>query len=238
MKGKLVLCFIVAVIWSGLVVAGPAQGGKPVDTTIYLTTTVHDFDLSGAELLERSDDYNGTDQATYSNALNAGVASIINSAGVWHLDLFNQKQGVRTLWITPNDVYNSSASSVPGAAYYWKNVETYSACRDQNGNIVPFQNVLTSSGNCSMGVDFNSNGVVYKLFMGPALPGPGPATGLVTVTCNSVSGSQCVSWTIVPNMNAPNVTVANLYSYTGGRKSPWVFIGQYYNTFRIDSTKP
>ncbi len=238
MRRSLAMWVMVVGIVVGLVIPGNAQAGKPTSTNIYLTTVVHDFSLSGTELLERSDDYNGTDQATYGNSLNAGVSSIINSSGIWHLDLYGQKTGVRTLWITPNDVYSSSASSVPGAAYYWKNVETYSGCRDQSGNIVPFQNVVTSSGNCSMGVDFNFNGIVYKLFMGPALPGPGPATGLVTVTCNSVSGSQCVSWTIVPNMSAANATVANLYSYTGGSKSPWVYIGQYYNTFRIDSTNP
>ena len=66
---------------------------------------------------------------------------------------------------------------MPGAAYYWKNVQTYSACRDQNGNIVPFQNVLTSSGNCSMGVDFNWNGTVYKLFMVPVYPDPARPRG-------------------------------------------------------------
>ena len=237
MKGKFAVSGAVALIFFGVVVAGPAKGGKPVDPNIYLTTTVHDFDLSGAELLERSDDYNGTDQAVYSNALNPGVAAMINVAGVWHLDLFNQRTGVRTLWITPNDVYNSTATSAPTAAYYWKSVETYSACRDQNGNIVPFQNVVTSSDNCSMGVDFNFNGGVYKLFMGPSLPGPGPATGVVTVTCNSTSGGQCVNWTIVPDTNAPNANVANLYA-AGGSKNPWVFIGQYYNSFRITSTKP
>ena len=47
-----------------------------------------------------------------------------------------------------------------------------------------------------------------------------------------------VSWTIAPNMGAANATVADLYSYTGGPRSPWVFIGQYYNTFRIDATNP
>jgi hypothetical protein len=217
---------------------GSKGGGGSTSTTIYLTTVVHDFALDGTELLERSDDWNGTGQATYSNALNAGVTAVINSSGIWHLDLLKQSTGIRTLWITPNDVYNSSAASVPGAAYYWQSVETYSGCQDANGNTVPIQNVVTSSGNCSMGVDFGYNGVTYKLFMGPVLPGPGPATGLVTVTCNSASGGQCVSWTIVPNMAAPNPEVANLYSYTGGPKSPWVFIGQYYNTFRIDSTNP
>ena len=186
----------------------------------------------------RSDNYNGTEQATYTAALNTGVNSFIDSAGEWFLELYSQKLGVRTLWITPNDVYNSTASTVPGAAYYWKNVEVSSKCRDQNLNAVPFQNILTSSNNCSLDLDFNFGGTVYKLVMSPVLPGPGPATGLVTVTCNKVSGAQCVSWTMAPDMAAPNAAIGNLYSYTGGVKSPWVFIGQYYNTFRIDATNP
>lgn len=77
--------------------------------------------------------------------------------------------------------------------------------------------------------------------MSPVLRNPGdPATGLVTVTCNLVSSNQCVSWTITPNTSAraPSPTVGNLYSYTGTVKQPWVFIGQYYDTFRIDVTKP
>src|SRR5262249_49460314 len=142
------------------------------------------------------------------------------------------------LWLTPDDAINSSQPPGQPPGYYWENVEVYSACRDQNLNIVPFQNILTASNNCSLGVDFNSGGTVYKLIMSPQLPAPGPATGLATVTCNSVSGGQCVNWTIVPNMTAPNATVANLYSYTGGRTSPWVFIGQYYNTFRVNVTNP
>jgi len=44
---------------------------------------------------------------------------------------------------------------------------------------------------------------------------------------------------IVPNAGAPNADVANLYRYSSkGRTATWVFIGQYYNTFRIDVTNP
>ncbi len=121
---------------------------------------------------------------------------------------------------------------------------------DQNGNIVPLANVVTSSGNCKLGTNFNSGGTLYKLLMSPfpfsgagdgtpTCPPTGcPATGFATVTCNKVSNSQCVSWTIMPYTNAPNANGANLYSYTGTRKGPWVFIGQYYNTYRIDVTNP
>lgn len=100
---------------------------------------------------------------------------------------------------------------------------------------------MTSSGNCSLDLDLGYQGVVYKLLLSPVLRNPGdPATGLVTVTCNQVNNNQCVSWTLTPNTSAgaPSPTVANLYSYTGTRSNPWVFIGQYYDTFRIDVTNP
>jgi hypothetical protein len=61
---------------------------------------------------------------------------------------------------------------------------------------------------------------------------------VATVTCNKVSNSQCVNWAIVPSINAPNAEVANLYSYTGTSKSPWVFFGQYNNTFRVGVANP
>lgn len=62
---------------------------------------------------------------------------------------------------------------------------------------------------------------------------------MVAVTCNQVSNNQCVSWSIVPNANAPNANVANLYWYSSkGKNSTWVFVGQYCNTFRIDVTNP
>ena len=91
-------------------------------------------------------------------------------------------------------------------------------------------------------LDFNANGTKYKLRMGPGCSGcagvPAPTTfGFVTVTCNSVSNNQCVSWTLTPNMTPSSTnppTVANLYYYAKGGKL--TFIGQYYMTFRIDAS--
>jgi hypothetical protein len=223
-------------------IPGGAKAGK-TSTFTNVTTIVHDYDASGAQVLNRSDDYNGSGEATYS-AKDTNVSSFIDSAGEWFLDLYGQntRQTVlRQLYVTPNDVYNSRALSVPPAGLYWQNIELSGNCWDQNLNRVPFENVVTSSGNCSLGLDFGYKGTVYKLLMSPVLKNPGdPATGLVTVTCNSVSSNQCVSWTITPNTSAgaPSPTVANLYSYTGGPKLPWVFIGQYYDTFRIHVTNP
>lgn len=204
-----------------------------------VTTVVHDSDSAGTELLMRSDDYEGSGQATY-------TSTIVNG----ELDLSLLNQSLRTLWITPNDPVGSQPVGPP-AGYYFQGVQSLSRCFDQNGNTVPLENVLTSSGNCKLGVNFESDGTLYKLLMSPfpfsasgdgtpTCPSAGcPATGAVTVICNKVSNGQCVSWTISPNENSPNPNVANFYWYhSQGRNATWVFIGQYYNTFRIDVTNP
>ena len=223
---------------------GKASGGK----TSYeepVTTVVFDYDLTGALLLMRSDDYNGSGQATYTTAKASKgpgnvVTSQITTDGQWLLAL--SEQSGRTLWITPNQAIDNSQPAVPPAGYYVIQ-KTYSVCRDQSDNIVPFPNLVNGSGNCSLAVNFFYGGILYKLLMRPGeldgtlCPlGGCPATGLAKVTCNAVSNNQCVNWTITPNADAPRVGVANLYSYTGPRGSEWVFIGQYYNTFRINAS--
>ena len=221
-----------------------AKGGG-TSTTENVTTIVHDLDSTGTPLRLRSDDYNdpGLYEATYSAAQDPNLTSDIY-AGAWFLDLY--RQSTRTLYITPDDAINSSQPIGPPPALYWQDVEASSRCYDQNLNQVPFQNILTSSGNCLMIVDFYSGGIKYKLAMGPSLlqtlistPNTAPATGLVNVTCNSTSNGQCVNWTISPNTatgsnNPP--TVADLFYYAKGGKL--LFIGQYYDTFRIDITAP
>ena len=63
-------------------------------------------------------------------------------------------------------------------------------------------------------------------------------TTAVTVTCTSNS-TPCVAWTIVSNAALPNANVANLYRYYSAKGSAtWIFIGQYYNSFRIGLTNP
>jgi len=203
-----------------------------------VTTIIHDFDVSGNQLLLRSDDYQGSalGQASYSAALDPNLTSELY-CGVWYLRMYSQS--VRTVWITPNDPINSSQPPAPPAGYYSVYVEGTSHCYDQNLNLVYFNNVLTSSGNCGLNFDFGYNGVKYKISMSPSLPAPGPATGLVNVTCNVVSGGQCANWTLSPNLAASTAyppTVANLYYWAQGGKL--TFIGQYYNTFRIDLTNP
>jgi hypothetical protein len=222
--------------------------GSLIGTTISyqepVTTVVFDTDSAGGQLLLRSDDSNGTGGATYANSRT--LTSAIQSNGEWRLQWGSQS--TRALWITPNDPIGNSQPPGPAAGYYAQGIETVSVCRDQSGNIVPFENLVNGSNNCSLGVDFISGGIEYKLFMSPSgmpadsgssCPSTGcPATGLTTVTCNTVSSNQCVNWTIAPNLTAPNATVASLFSYTGTRAQPWVFIGQYRNTFRINATHP
>ena len=214
---------------------GSAQAGKS-GSVVNVTTTVHDSDSTGSQVLMRSDDYNGTGQATYSAALNANVQSYLYSNGAWYLRLYSQS--IRTLYITPNDGINNSQPQGPPAGYYWQNVEVAAACYDQNLNLVPFQNIVTSSSNCKLITDFSSNGMQYKMVMGPAALVIGPATGVVTVACNVVNSGHCVSWAITPDtaVGSPNPTVANLYGPATRNSSG--FVGQYYYTFRIDVTNP
>lgn len=206
-------------------------------TSVNVTTIFYDTDSTGAQLLLKSDDYNGSGQATYSPS---AVSTYIFSDGRYFLRLYGQS--LRTLFITPNRPINGSQAMAPPPGYYWQNVELAVACWDQNLNLVPFSNILTFSGNCEMIVDFGYNGTEYKIAMGPSgrLPAPGPPTGLVTVTCNSVNSGQCMKWTITPSTTGSSnpPSVANLYLYTGSHQTPLALVGQYYQTFRIDVTNP
>src|SRR5579862_3913183 len=87
-----------------------AANSNNTNTNTNVTTIVHDFDLSGNQLLTRSDDYNGTGQAAYTTVPGGGhqnlTSSWIQSAGGWVLDLFNQS--VRTLYVTPDNAVNFS----------------------------------------------------------------------------------------------------------------------------------
>jgi hypothetical protein len=220
----------------GFAAAAPLLPAQNVTTTVY--------DYNGAtQLLMRSDDYGTSGYATYTTQTNGGKTTILSailSDGSWRLDLYGQSTHTleRTLWITPNDPVGSEPAGPP-PNYYWQNVEVYSHCFDQTNNNVPYPNLVNGSNNCSLGVDFNYNNLVYKLVMTPNLPGPGPASGLVSVACNKVSSNQCVDWTITPNAAAPSPNVSNLYYYSSSKGSAtWIFVGQYYNNFLIHVTNP
>ncbi len=219
-------CLLLTVVTSVAWKPGSTSWQEPV------TTTVFDDDSNGGQLLMRSDDYNAGGEASYSSV--NSVTSQIDSSGAWKLYLGSQS--ARTVWITPNEPINSSQPVGPPASYYWQNVEAYSQCYDQNLNQVPFENLVNGSSNCSLGVDFSSGGTKYKLVMSPHLPASGPATGLASVACNAASNNQCVNWSITPNTASANATVANLYYYNS--RGALEFVGQYYNTFRVNATNP
>lgn len=172
-------------------IIGPVLAAQKA-TNVNVTTTVYDSS-GGVQLLLRSDNYNATDHATYTNV--NGVESHIDTSGAWKL--FLGSQSVRALYITPNVPVGSEPAGPP-PGFYWQDVEAYSQCYDQNNNQVPFENLVNGSSNCSLGVDFYAVGVKYKLVMSPHLPAAGPATGLANVVCNAVSNNQCVNWTICP----------------------------------------
>lgn len=201
-------------------------------------------------MMLRSDDFNGSGQATYTSS-----SSRTSSLGVGfvngELNLNLANQSLRTVYITPNAAIDNLQPQGPPAGYYWDGVTSRTGCFDQSGNIVPLANIVTSSGNCKLGVNFNSGGISYKLLMSPfPLSGAGdppptcpatgcPATGVVQVTCNAISNGQCVNWTIEPNAAAPHANVANLYRYYSTKGSAtWIFIGQYDNSFRIGLSNP
>jgi hypothetical protein len=206
-----------------------------------VSVTVYDYDLGGVKLFLGSDDFNGSGQASYSVA-DTNVRSNIY-CGKLFFDLYSQS--IRTLWIDPTHPLSGWPAGPP-AGYYWQNVELASSCYDANGNQVNLQNVLTSSNNCGMILDFNPNGTKYKLSMGHTCSSCPPEpylTGQLTVTClqTDSTGSSCVHWTFTPNTTASSTnapTVANLFSYTGHGQQVLVFIGQYYFTQRFEVSSP
>ena len=227
--------WLAVLLFLGTVAAVPsvAKSGGGCGT-LCATITVWDTDKNASATLMQSDDYNGTGHAVYTTT--GGVNSLFYN-GTLFLDLYSQT--TRKLYITPNDPYAPPSNPpvpIPPAEYYAQYGEMYVSCYDQNNNLVPLQNITSSSGTCRLGVDFGYNGVKYKLDMGPVQPAPGPSTSDVLVTCNTASGGVCGNWTITPNPNNSPANVANLYYYAKGGKL--TYLGQYLNTFRIDVSQP
>lgn len=221
-------CFVAAVC----AVMISEMADAKVASTFNVTITVYDTDASGAPTHIASDDYNGDGFAVYSSVNDPGTATDIFEGTKLFLDLWGQS--TRTLYVNADDpLPGSPAGPAPGK--YWQDVEFYTACWDANNNLIPLQNITTSSANCRTGVNFTSNGIKYKFDMGPNPPAPGPATGSAYVQCNTVSAGQCVNWTVTANLNGPNPRVANLYLF--GTKG-LSFLHQYYNSYRIGITKP
>jgi len=199
--------------------AGPADVG--------VTSTVYDADVSGAFLLIRSDDYNGSGFASYSpvGGVKGGLSSHVSADGAWQLYLGNQS--VRTLHLMLAD------AGLPFAnGFYSSSAEVGSRCFGQAGSSLNIQLLTAGSAfdNCSLIVDFDSGRTTYKLAMGPAFAN----TGRATVTCAAVTGAYCTSWTIAPNDTVTNARVAILTPGTGTTSLD----GQFYaSSYRITVTK-
>jgi hypothetical protein len=239
-RGTRGLCFTVllsafALISGTLANSSSGGGNDRTASSTNVTSTVFDLDTSGALLPLRSDDYNGSHDATYTSVDN--IESFIDSEGVWYLNLYRQTTGTRTVYVTPDEAVGAQPAAPP-PGYYWKNIEITSKCTDSGGNTVPFPNLVNGSSSCSLGLDFGYNGITYKLLIGRVLNTTDPTPGKANVACNVVNRSdQCVAWTITAGTGTSGL-VANLYSYTGRPSAPWVFIGQYYNSVRIEVTNP
>ena len=233
--------------WSGSLLAAAAcclmvtfAFAAPPPTYINVTSIVHDEDTAVPpnRLLMRSDDYNGSFQATYTNTGNV-TSHIAASSGGWQLLLLNQS--LRTIWLTlSRPVGNSPPAPAPDSSY-WQNVEVYSTCFDVNNQTTGLLVIPPGYANnsCNLGVDFAYGGAKYKLVMSPTISG----TGWATVSCNGGNSTgACNSWTITPNTvagsgNVP--TVANLYRFSSAKgQIVLVYLGQYYNTYRMDVTNP
>lgn len=240
--------FTIAAIAAGLIWGGncfaqaaSAKAGSGPNFLANVTTTIYDNDASNTPLLLRSDDYNGTGFATYTTVMNHNtvvIGSQIQSDGHWELDL--NGQALRTVYITPNDAVGTQPPAPPAGFYYGNVNNVKSHCFDASGNVVPLANIVNGSDNCGLGLSFVSGGTTYVLVMSQNMPAAGPNPGRARVTCNTVSNGVCVSWTITPSTTAANPNVADLFAFTGPTKTQyrWTFIGQYYNTFRIDVTNP
>lgn len=218
-----------------------ANTAKTATTYIPVTTTIHNDNAVPNDLLFRSD---GAAEATY---LDGGgkvksISSHITAGGGWQLYIGNQT--ARRVWLTLSHPLPGSPAAPAPDNYYSDSVEVYSRCWDTTNTEVAYLAIPagTSINRCTFGLDFAYNRVKYKLVMGPSIPGvtlDTTGTGWASVSCNSANVGGCNSWSIIPNAiggggNFP--TVANLYQY--GRNGTLSFIGQYYNTYRVDVTNP
>lgn len=216
------------------------QRGKPSPTptpTPDVTSTVYDTSSTGDQLLLQSDGLyvaGSPASAVYSASSSAGVISRIDSYGNsdWDLRLADSTRG---FYLTLNPVSGSGAAGLPSGPTFY-NGQLISRCFDPSGattNIYSWFNIIGANPNCAMRVNFNYLGSGYSLVMSPYQAG----TGRAEVYCNATSGASCVDWTIQPNLNVSNPTIANLSSINA-RNGKETLIGAYYLTFRVHVTAP
>jgi hypothetical protein len=224
---------LISIVAAAICLAAPfsVAGQKPVkSTSANVTTTIYDYsDASNtSQNLERSDDYNGANQASYS-AADTGVSGGVVSTVGYSLDLSSQT--TRKIFLSFSGWVSGAVQPVPDGLY---NGTVFVRCFDSSGNLLNlFQLAATGSYNaCSMHANFTSGGANYVFVMRPTTPG----TGWSTVTCTAVNAAGCSAWHVVPNLDstlAGNVpTVANLYRQ--GKNGSQTLVGSYHNTYRLD----
>jgi hypothetical protein len=194
---------------------------KPGPLFISVTSTLYDRDAGGNLLMTRSDDNPGPGFGTYTE-VNRISSHIVIETGAWQMFIGNQTERTAYLALQSNGI------PLPDG-YYSANVEIYSQCFDASNNAIGILSMTVgqSNGNCSFGMDFAVGRTKYKLAMVPTMPG----TGRALVTCNAPASGPCNDWTIVPNPDAANAGVANLYHYTNN--GGLVLDGVYSNSYSV-----
>ncbi len=198
-----------------------SRSSPPPPPTPNVTSILYDADASGAALLTRSDDFNGSTSATYTAVNN--ITSHIGADGGWQLYLGSQS--ARTVRLT----LASQGIPVPDGSYS-SNVEVYTGCYNAANAQVSLLTMAVGAvnGNCSFGVDFSSGQTKHKLVMSPNWTG----TGRAMVTCNSAAGTSCTNWTIAVNTGVANAGVANLFHYA--KNGSLVLDGVYHNSYSVN----
>lgn len=188
------------------------------------TTTVYDSDSTGTPLDLRSDDFQGSlGYATYS-ASDPNVSSSIY-CGAFFLRLYSQT--TRTLFINITNPIDASQPLAPPTGFYSQYVELANKCSDSSGNTVYLENITGSSNQCHLSLDFGYGGTKYKITMGQS------GTGLLSVSCDTVSNGQCTAWTFTNSSSGTSSNpagVAQLSYY--GKSGRLVPVGLYYFTVR------
>lgn len=227
-------------------VPATAQVGKPTPSPTpspNVTSTIYDKSMDDSTFLElRSDDLHpdltpsGGTFGTYGTNSTNSVIDRFEGANNSDWSLHLENSTTRWIGLTLNRLTGSGPTGD-----YTLHGRVISRCFDPTGattNTVSWLSITTSNPNCSMHVNFTIGGVDYALIMSPYYTN----TGRALVSCNVLSGGQCVEWSVVPNLTQdsvvnPNPTVANLFSFAphNGKQT---LLGTYTLTYRIRLTFP
>lgn len=225
-------------------IASAASKPTPTPTpSNHTTSTIYDKSEDDSTFLQlRSDDLN-PDLTASSGAFGTYGTSITNSVvdrfeGYNNSDWSVHLENSTTRWIA---LTLSRLTGSGPTGDYTLHGRVISRCFDPTGvttNTVGWSGITTSNPNCSMHINFAIAGTQYTLVMTPYQAN----TGRALVSCNVVSGGQCVDWSIGPNLTQDNVvnpspTVAALFSIAphNGKQT---LVGTYYLTYRVHLTRP